>query len=471
MNLRLRLTLVVAVTFALVVIGCTYAAHVSTSRQLREETDDFLLQRAERFTRTPPAGFLPGPQRRAGRGPFGREFPALADPDALTQILTSNGAVASYITGQPVLPVDATDRAIARDGGDARFRHVELDGDSYRVLTEALPRGGAAQIARSVEESEELLASLDTRLRLIALAGTLVAATLAWFIARRMVRPIEELTERTALVATTKEFDHPITVSRHDEIGRLATSFNRMLDELRISREQQRRLVMDASHELRTPLTALRTNVDLLRRARSLDPAQRDELLGATDVELRELTDLVSELVQLATDTRSEEAVQPVDLGELVDRVATRQQRRSGRTVTVAKDEPAVVDGRVTLLERAVSNLVDNALKFSPPESTVELVARGGTVEVLDRGTGIPTEDLPHVFDRFYRATSARQVQGSGLGLAIVEQIAELHSGTVTLAARPGGGVVARFALPATNGAEPAAIGSPPHAPDATPSN
>jgi two-component system sensor histidine kinase MprB len=463
MNLRLRLALVVAVTFALVVIGCTYAARVSTSRQLRTETDDFLRQRADRFTRSPPAGFLPG-LPRPGTGPFAREGPALADPDALTQILTSNGTIASYITGQPALPVDATDKAIARGSGDARFRNVQLGDEPYRVLTVALPGGGAAQVARSVEEAEELLASLDTRLRLIALAGTLVAATLAWLIARRTVRPIEELTERTALVATTKELDHPITVTRRDEIGRLAASFNRMLDELRTSREQQRRLVMDAGHELRTPLTALRTNVDLLRRAHSFDRAQREELLVATDVELRELTDLVGELVELATDTRSEEVVQPVDLGELVERVAARQQRRTGRAITVAKDAPAVVDGRIALLERAVSNLVDNALKFSPADSPVDVVARGTTVEVLDRGSGIPDEDLPHVFDRFYRATAARQVQGSGLGLAIVEQIAELHAGTVTLAARPGGGIVARLALPATDG-------SGPHAPDATPSN
>jgi two-component system sensor histidine kinase MprB len=461
-SLRLRLTLVVAVTFALVVIGCTYAAHLSASRQLRAETDAFLVQRSARFTHAPPNGFPSGPQRGEGGGD--REGPALADPDALTQILKADGTIASYISGQPNLPVDAKDRALARYGGGPRFQNVDTGEDSYRVLTVALPGGGAVQVARSVEAAENLLASLDTRLFLIALAGTLVAATLAWLIARRMVRPIEELTQRTALVATTKEFDHPIAVSRNDEIGRLAASFNRMLDELRTSREQQRRLVIDASHELRTPLTALRTNVDLLRRAHSFDQAQRDELLGATDVELRELTDLVSELVELATDTRSEEVVQPVDLGELVDRVAARQQRRTGRPISVQKDEPAVVDGRPTLLERAVSNLVDNALKFSSSDSPVDVVARGATVEVLDRGSGIPAEDLPHVFDRFYRATSARQVQGSGLGLAIVEQIADLHAGTVTLAARSGGGIVARLALPETDGEAP-------HASDATPSN
>ena len=462
MSLRWRLTLVVAVTFGLVVVGCTYAAHVSASRQLRSETDAFLLQRSTRFTNAPPDGLPSGPQR--SDGDRDREGPALADPDALTQILTPAGTIESYISGQPELPVDATDRAIAQHGGGPRFRDVGVGEDSFRVLTVALPGGGAAQIARAVDANNDLLASLDTRLFLIALAGTLVAATLAWFIARRMVRPIEDLTKSTALVASTNDFDHPIAVSRSDEIGRLASSFNRMLDTLRTSREQQRRLVMDASHELRTPLTALRTNVDVLRRAYALDAEQRGELLDATDVELRELTELVSELVELATDTRSEEAVQPVDLGDLVDRVAARQQRRTGRTIVVAKDEPAVVDGRVALLERAVTNLVDNALKFSPPDSTVDVVARGTAIEVLDRGQGIPDDELPHVFDRFYRSTSARQVHGSGLGLAIVEQIADLHAGTVTLAARPGGGIAARFTLPSSNGAEP-------HSSDATPSN
>ena len=204
---------------------------------------------------------------------------------------------------------------------------------------------------------------------------------------------------------------------------------------------------MDASHELRTPLTALRTNIDLLRRARTFDAAQRDELLGETDVELRELTDLVSELVELATDTRSEELEQPVDLGELVERIVTRQQRRTGREITLEIHDAAIVDARVTLLERAIGNLLDNALKFSPAGTPVEVVVRAAVVEVLDRGTGIDPDDLPHVFDRFYRSPTARGVPGSGLGLAIVEQIAELHGGTVTLSPRVNGGIVARMNL------------------------
>jgi len=463
MSLRLRLTLVVATTFALVVVGCVYAAHVSARHQLRAATDTFLRQRSDRFTRAPnnfPHGGQPDPDRDNDH-PGG---PTLADPDALTQLLSSRGTVASYIAGQPALPVDARDRAIAQQGGAPRFRDVRVGDDSYRMLTIALPGGGAAQIARGIDADNALLSTIDTRLLLIALAGTVIAASLAWFIARRMTRPIEELTASATLVATTMDFDHPIAVTRNDEIGTLATGFNRMLDALRTSREQQRRLVMDASHELRTPLTALRTNMDLLRRAHTYDDAQRAELLGATDVELRELTDLVSELVELATDTRSEEVVLPVDLGDVADRVAERQERRSHRTITVTKDDPAVVDGRVNLLERAVSNLLDNALKFSPPDRPVDVVVRGTAIEVRDRGEGIPPEDLPHVFDRFYRSTTARRVPGSGLGLAIVEQIVELHGGRVTLAARAGGGIVARLELPA-------ATARARHTADATPSN
>ena len=216
---------------------------------------------------------------------------------------------------------------------------------------------------------------------------------------------------------------------------------------------------MDASHELRTPLTALRTNIDLLRRARTFDADQRDELLGETDVELRELTDLVSELVELATDTRTEEPEQTIDLGELVERVvsataAAHREGRHRRARSTGHDRrprhAARTGGRQPDRQRGRSSA-----RTTPP---VEVVVRGADVEVLDRGPGIDPADLPHVFDRFYRATSARTVPGSGLGLAIVEQIAELHGGTVTLAPRVDGGIVAHLHLPA-----PAQDATPPN--------
>jgi two-component system sensor histidine kinase MprB len=448
MNLRLRLTLVVSVTFALVVIGCTYAAHISASRQLRSETDQFLVQRAARFTNTPPGEFVEnGHDNDEGRN----GGPALSDPDANAQILDSTGKIHTSIPGQPALPIDARDRQIARHGGHQRFRDVTVNKVDYRVLTVALRGGGAAQIARSIQADNDVMATLDARLLLIALFGTIVAASLAFAIARRTVRPIEELTQTATYVAETQDLDNPIEVERRDEIGRLASSFNTMLEALNTSREQQKRLVLDASHELRTPLTALRTNIDLLRRAHTFDDSQRAELLTETDLELRELTDLVAELVELATDTRSEEPVQSVDLSDLVERVVVRHRRRTEREITLTVDDPATVDGRVALLERAVSNLIDNALKFSPADTPIDVNVRGARVEILDRGIGISADDLPRVFDRFYRATTARTRPGSGLGLAIVEQIARLHDGTVTLGARAGGGTTAILDLRGVN--------------------
>ncbi|HTD50342.1 MAG TPA: HAMP domain-containing protein, partial [Acidimicrobiia bacterium] len=243
MSLRLRLTLVVAVTFALVVVGCTFAAHLSASQQLRSETDAFLASRSTRFTQAPAANFPPGGQDPDdGGGPAG---PPLADPDAVTQILDSNGVLNSYIAGQPTLPIDANDRLLAQRGGRSQFRNITIGDDPYRMLTVALPNRGAVQIARSVASDDKVLDSLDTRLLLIAVAGTIIAASLAWVIARRTVRPIEHLTQTATYVAATQNLDNPIEVSRRDEIGRLASSFNRMLDALRTSREQQRRLVLD----------------------------------------------------------------------------------------------------------------------------------------------------------------------------------------------------------------------------------
>jgi two-component system sensor histidine kinase MprB len=266
-------------------------------------------------------------------------------------------------------------------------------------------------------------------------------------IASRIVRPVERLTFATETVAATQDLTSEIPVDRRDELGRLAESFNTMLVALRSSRDQQKRLVVDASHELRTPLTALRTNIDLLRRASTLDEAQYDEVLAEAQLELEELTELVGELVELATDARADEPVQPVDLGELAERVASRYRRRTGRELPIALDAPAVVPARESAIERAVANLVENACKFTPADRSVEMRVRGSDIEVSDRGPGISAEDRAHVFDRFYRATSARTMPGSGLGLSIVKQIVELHGGAVEVLPRDGGGTVARITL------------------------
>ncbi|MDP9334139.1 MAG: HAMP domain-containing histidine kinase, partial [Actinomycetota bacterium] len=430
MSLRFRLLLVVATTFAIVVVGCVYAAHVSTRRELRAETDRFLLQRAHDPGIT--SGFDHGP-RPGGTGVSGNkepdDGPQLAEPDAVVQLLDAKGSVVRSIANQPAIPVDSRDKNLAAHGGAPRFRTVTISGTQYRVLTVSSPQGGAAQIARSIADTNNVLSALDLRLLLIALAGTAVAATSAWLIARRIVRPVEQLTVAAEQIAETQELEHHIEITRRDELGRLAASFNTMLAALGSSRAQQQRLVMDASHELRTPLTALRTNIELLQRAGTLDEAQRVELVDAAQVELAELGDLVAELVDLATDARAEEPVQQVDVGDLIERLVERERRRSGRSITLSRDTDAVVNVRVSAIDRAVHNLLDNACKFSPANTPIEVDVRGGVIEVRDRGVGVATDERSLVFDRFYRAAAARSQPGSGLGLAIVRQIAELHGG------------------------------------------
>ncbi len=451
MSLRFRLLLVVATTFAIVVVGCVYAAHVSTRRELRAETDRFLLQRAHDPGIT--SGFDHGP-RPGGTGVSGNkepdDGPQLAEPDAVVQLLDAKGSVVRSIANQPAIPVDSRDKNLAAHGGAPRFRTVTISGTQYRVLTVSSPQGGAAQIARSIADTNNVLSALDLRLLLIALAGTAVAATSAWLIARRIVRPVEQLTVAAEQIAETQELEHHIEITRRDELGRLAASFNTMLAALGSSRAQQQRLVMDASHELRTPLTALRTNIELLQRAGTLDEAQRVELVDAAQVELAELGDLVAELVDLATDARAEEPVQQVDVGDLIERLVERERRRSGRSITLSRDTDAVVNVRVSAIDRAVHNLLDNACKFSPANTPIEVDVRGGVIEVRDRGVGVATDERSLVFDRFYRAAAARSQPGSGLGLAIVRQIAELHGGIVELLEREGGGTIARLTLPTT---------------------
>jgi two-component system sensor histidine kinase MprB len=449
-SLRLRLLLVVATTFAVVVVGCVYAAHVSTRQELRAETDRFLLQRAHDPIFTSRFGHQPRPDGGTGLPDNAHTGgPQLAEPDAVVQLLNAQGSIVQSIANQPKIPVDATDKAIAAHGGAASFRTVTISGTQYRVLTTVLPDGGAAQIARSVADTNKVLSTLDLHLLLIALAGTAVAAALAWLIARRIVRPVEQLTIASEQIAKTQQLGHRIEIGRRDELGRLAASFNTMLAALGSSKAQQQRLVMDASHELRTPLTALRTNIELLQRAGTLDDAQRGELIDAAQVELAELGDLVAELVDLATDARAEEPVQQVDLGDLVERVVDRERRRSGRDISLARQNVAAVDARPSAIDRAVHNLLSNACKFSEASTPIEVEVSGATIEVRDRGVGIAPDERPLVFDRFYRSTAARSQPGSGLGLSIVQQIAEMHGGNAELLERAGGGTVARLTLPA----------------------
>ncbi|MEZ0074836.1 ATP-binding protein [Planotetraspora sp. GP83] len=281
----------------------------------------------------------------------------------------------------------------------------------------------------------------------VALGGLVLSGALGWLAARTALRPVGAFKDAARRVAATRDLATRIDVSGDDELASLARSFNAMLDALERSAKAQKRLVADASHELRTPLTAVRTNTELLIRG-GLSPKDRDEVSRAVLVGLEELTALVSDVVELARDEEPAALVETVRLDELVRREVARASRHWPSTSYSVVVEPAVVRGVPDRLSRAVANLLDNAAKYSPAGSRVEVSLRDGVLTVRDHGPGISAEDLPHVFDRFYRAPEARALPGSGLGLAIVGQVVDSHGGSVSAAAAPGGGTLVRLALP-----------------------
>jgi two-component system sensor histidine kinase MprB len=363
--------------------------------------------------------------------------------------INASGAVISQGSqdGSVTLPVTTEDRLIAADSGAPWLRTEDVDGVPFRIITVPSPGGGAVLLARDLDETNQVLASLRVWFGLLDLSVIVLAAAAGWLIARRIAAPLLHLTATAEDVATKGVFQGSVESSRRDEVGRLARAFAAMLTVLDRSRQQQHQLVRDAGHELRTPLTSIRSNVDLLHRYPDLPAATRENLLGDLESELRELTTLVDEIVELATDSHGAEADTAVHIEELTARAAHRVEKRSGRHITLA-GAPWVVVGREKALERAVSNLLDNAVKFSPDGSPIEVTLRPGHLEVRDYGPGIPDADLPAVFQRFYRANSARSKPGSGLGLSIVRQVVEDHGGTVFAQNAPGGGAVIGFDLP-----------------------
>jgi len=448
MTLRARLSLLVALAVAIAVAAVAGAAYVSASREARGEIDDFLVQRASVLTALGDVGNRFPASREMGMGRSG-VFDVFG-PDSAFQAFNQSGEVVAYLRGGPALPISDEDRTIAGVRGHYSSRDVWVDDVHYRMITAPYGENLAIQIARDLTETDAIVNGLRLRLLGIGGLGVLLAGLMGWLVAGRALKPVEDLTATAEHVATTQDFDAPIEVERNDEIGRLASSFNTMLKALGASRRQQQQLVADASHELRTPLTSLRTNIEMLAKSDDMDGIEKQELLADVTFELGELTELVSELVELATDARvAEEPVSEVDLADLVEQVAERARRRTGRTIAIDSDDVAI-QGRPAMLERAVSNLIDNAHKWSPQDAPIEIFVRGGAVEVIDHGPGINEVDESMVFDRFYRATGARAMPGSGLGLAIVKQVVDLHGGRVWADQTPGGGARVGFEIPPT---------------------
>lgn len=457
MSLRWRLALAVGLVAAVAIALASVASYVSTRAELNATTDDFLRARALEFVDSRRGFDRRGDDR--GPGPGGRPTVRLTvdEPDAVTQVLDSDGAV--VVASDPELPVDAGAREVAASGkgGSSAVRgtaieRVEVEGSDLAVITVPLPQGGAVQVGRDVSESQRVLDALRNRLILIVLAGTAGAVLLAWIIAVGISRPLRRLDDAAQDVAATQALDTRIEVSRRDEVGSLAASFNTMLSALDASRRQQRQLVDDASHELRTPLTSLRTNIEMLDRAEALSPEDRRGLLSDVTFELDQLAELVDEVVQSAAEVDARSiGMEDVELDRVARRAADRAERRFGRRVRVDA-EPANAIGSPELIERAVSNLLGNAAKFAPGDDPIELTVRATRpreIAVRDHGPGVPADQLQAVFDRFHRTPEARDAPGSGLGLSIVRQIAVAHGGDVRADNAPGGGLLVTIHLPA----------------------
>ena len=366
------------------------------------------------------------------------------------QVLGPDGSVVEK--GQPdPLPVDAADLALAVDRKAGKVHDVTEDtgGDRYRVVTVSLGGGrGAVQLSERLSATDDLLDLLLERTALLATAVVLGAGAAGWWLAGRITRRLVRLTGAAEHVASTGQLDVDVPRRGGDEIGRLGRAFDDMLGRLARSKDDQRRLVQDAGHELRTPLTSLRTNIAALPHLDRLPPESREALLDDLATETRELSVLVNELVELAADRRETEESTEVELDALAERVADLARRRTGREILVDA-EPVTLVGRPGALQRALTNLVENAAKFSPEPGEIRLRVTERRVTVLDRGPGLDEDDIARIFDRFYRATRARSLPGSGLGLAIVKEVAESHGGGVFARNRgAGGGAEIGFTLP-----------------------
>jgi two-component system sensor histidine kinase MprB len=450
MSFSRRLTLAAAGAVAAAILILSGLTYVIVRDQLRGEVDDALRQAAGRVDRPPgpPPRIMPpsGIPLRIPRGP-GEE---LGGAQGYLQLVSASGSTLRPRDAATALPVTPETLEVAAGDRDEVFSDATVAGTHVRILTRRAQSSDVAiQIARPLTETDTVLSRLRWILFLVVLAGVALAAAAGLIVARSALAPVRRLTETAEHVAATQDLSQRIDAGEKDELGRLGGAFNRMLDALGRSRRAQQQLVADASHELRTPLTSMRANVELLQAGDRLPAPDREAALRDLVSQTDELTGLVGDLVDLARDGEAETPHDIVQLDEVVHAAVARVRLRAPwMTFEDTDTEPDVVLGDRGALERAVVNLLDNAVKFSANGGSVDVTVRDGTISVRDHGAGIAEEDLPNVFDRFYRSAEARSAPGSGLGLAIVRQVAEAHGGKVSAANAVGGGALLAIALP-----------------------
>jgi len=439
-SLASRVILLTTIAVGVAVACVAFAAFMTARMQLQSTLDESLTVRA---------------QKAAAAGiTLDAKVPswALGAADIRILYIFSDERSITFDQG-PELYLGGPELAVANGGSAQSVRTlIAEDGEHYRVV--AVPArvpGQALVLAQSLEPQQRTLAKLGVVMLLFGVAGVAAAAAAGWAVARNGLRPVRRLTREVEEIARTEDL-RPLPVEGDDEIARLATAFNQMLAALAASRDRQRQLVADAGHELRTPLTSLRTNLDLLAQAGAeLPERSRNELIEDVRAQIEELTTLIGDLVELARDEPLPTVVERVDLADVADRALTRVRRRAPGVSFELDVEPWWVTGDAAALERAVTNLLDNAAKWSPPGGAVTIRLSDGALVVDDEGPGIAENDLPHVFDRFWRADESRAMPGSGLGLSIVAQVVERHAGTVTAGPAPTGGARLVVRLPGTD--------------------
>ena len=445
-SLRGRVTLLAAASVAGAVALVSLGAYLVVKDNLYQQVDANLVARAQAAVGSPPVRT----ELEQVPGAF------LASADLQIGQLNIGNPVTLTFPRSGVKPPYGEDEIAVASGDSKMSLRTDKETDSRVVALPSGP-GQAMVLAQSLAPTKRTLNELSVVLFLIGGAGILVAAAAGTAVARAGLRPVDRLTGAAERVATTGDL-RPIPVSGDDELARLTQSFNTMLGTVAESQERQRQLVADAGHELRTPLTSLRTNLELLLSAsrpgaRTLSDEDRNDIEADIRGQLDELTQLIGDLVELARQDEPRMEYERVDLMEVVERALDRARRRAGEIEFDVSLQPWVLMGDTSALERAVLNLLDNAVKFSPEGSTVGIrlypIGDGTAVlEVADAGPGIADEDLPKVFDRFYRSSEARTLPGSGLGLAIVKHAADRHGGDVYAGRAPEGGALMTLRLP-----------------------
>jgi two-component system, OmpR family, sensor histidine kinase MprB len=442
-NLRTRMAAVAGVAVAVTVVALAATQYEAARSTLRGQIDQALRDRAQSLTspRPPRGDGNGGPNdgdidRGAPPNPFG-------DAAGKVQYVSPQGTILSATTTATRLPVTTRAKDVAASGAGSYFSDTRVQGVHLRVLTVGRGDRGAVQIARPLTEVDRAMRQLLVILLAVGGGGILVAAVLGGIVARAALAPVSRFTRQTEALTANPDLSQRLEIEGEDELARLGRSFNATLDALEQSAEAQRHLVADASHELRTPISSLRANIQVLQDADRLPEEERASLRADIIAELDELTALVGDVVELARGAKPSDVVDDVRIDQIARQLIERAERRWGDEVAFrANLEPTVVSGEPERINRAISNLLGNAHKWSPPGGLIELDLVDGTLAIRDHGPGFDEADLPHVFDRFYRAESARGMPGSGLGLAIVRQAVEAHRGTATAANAAGGGAV-----------------------------